>query len=66
MNILEQPLGTLARTIPGATRLFYQNRLDFCCGGHESLQDAAICRGLNPKTIAAQLNVLNWYGWPHG
>lgn len=58
MNILQQPLGTLARTIPGATRLFYQHRLDFCCGGHESLQDAAICRGLNPKAIAAQLNTL--------
>lgn len=58
MNILEQPLGTLARTIPGATRVFYQHRLDFCCGGHESLRESAISRGLDPTTITEQLKTL--------
>jgi len=58
MNILELPLGTLARTIPGATRVFYQHRLDFCCGGRQSLKDAATYRGLNAAAIAAQINAL--------
>lgn len=58
MNILEQPLGTLARTIPGATRVFYQHRLDFCCGGRQSLKDAAIYRGLDPNAIAEQISAL--------
>lgn len=56
MEILEQPLGKLARSIPGATRVLYQHRLDFCCGGRQTLQEAATDRGLDPQAIAKQLS----------
>lgn len=62
MELLEQPLGKLARAIPGATRILYQYQLDFCCGGRQTLQEAATDRGHNPQTIAAQLAELQGSG----
>ena len=47
MNLLEQPIGQLACALPGATRVFHQHKLDFCCGGHKSLREAAEKRGQN-------------------
>ena len=43
-TLLEQSLGQLACDIPGATRIFHSFKLDFCCGGHKSLRDAALER----------------------
>jgi len=37
--LTEQTLGNLACLIPGATRVFRQYKLDFCCGGNTSLRD---------------------------
>lgn len=62
MNITETPLGELARTIPGATRIFHTYRLDFCCGGKKTLDEAARRRGLDPHEIAAELNTLSELG----
>lgn len=32
-QLLDSTLGDLACTLPGATRVFHQFHLDFCCGG---------------------------------
>jgi len=32
MNYLQQTLATLACNIPGATAIFHNYKLDFCCG----------------------------------
>lgn len=53
--LIEQTLGTLACLIPGATRVFRQYKLDFCCGGNTSLRDAALQRDLDAQAIAAEL-----------
>jgi len=58
MNHAEQSLGLLARTIPGATRVFHAHHLDFCCGGKQTLQAAADKAGLDASQIAAQLEAL--------
>ena len=58
MNMTEQSLGELARTIPGATRIFHTHRLDFCCGGKKTLGEAAGHRGLDPHRIADELKAL--------
>lgn len=58
MQTLDQPLGELARRIPGATGVFHRHRLDFCCGGRQSLRDAAARKGLDADAIAAQLDSL--------
>lgn len=58
MNLSQRSLGDLARDIPGATRVFHQHRLDFCCGGRHSLQEAAAQRGLDAEAIAGELAAL--------
>lgn len=55
MNLIDQPIGQLARHIAGATRLFHAHQLDFCCGGRHSLRQAAEARGLDAAAIAEEL-----------
>lgn len=58
MTLLDQSLGALARSIPGATQLFHEHKLDFCCGGKHSLREAAAGRGIDAKSIADRLEVM--------
>ena len=61
MTLQDHSLGQLARLIPGATRIFHDHGLDFCCGGKQTLRDAAQQRGLDAAaigTIDAQLRAL--------
>ena len=60
--LLEQTLGNLACLIPGATRVFHQHRLDFCCGGNTRLADAARQQGLDAEALALQLAALEGLG----
>lgn len=57
-SLIHQPLGQLARTIPGATQIFHEYQLDFCCGGKHSLHEAAADKGLDAQAIAARLQAL--------
>ena len=54
MSLVEQSLGQLARSIPGATQVFHEYELDFCCGGKKSLADAAAERALDARRIEAR------------
>ncbi|MBD9442898.1 iron-sulfur cluster repair protein YtfE [Pseudomonas sp. PDM04] len=70
LNLLEQSLGQLACDIPGATRIFHTFKLDFCCGGHKSLREAALSKELDPVVIAEALHILqdtgeSQYDWRH-
>lgn len=58
MNMTEQSLGQLARSIPGATQVFHDYDLDFCCGGKKSLGEAAAQRSLDVTQIEARLKAL--------
>ncbi len=58
MNLLEQPIGQLACALPGSTRIFHQHKLDFCCGGHKSLREAAAKRGIDPQLLLNELEAL--------
>jgi len=58
MTLLDQSLGALARSIPGATQLFHEHKLDFCCGGKHSLREAAAGRGIDAQGIADRLEVM--------
>ncbi|MFZ2325272.1 MAG: DUF542 domain-containing protein, partial [Rhodoferax sp.] len=33
-ELADQPLGSIAVELPGATAVFRQLKLDFCCNGH--------------------------------
>ena len=41
MNLREQSLATIALNINGAAALFRQHQLDYCCGGKQTLAEAA-------------------------
>lgn len=51
-------LGEIAASLPGATAIFRRHKLDFCCGGSESLERAAQKRGLDLASIEAELTRL--------
>lgn len=58
MQLIDQPLGRLARNIPGSTRVFRQYQLDFCCGGKQSLGEALQNRGIDVTVVIAELEKL--------
>lgn len=58
IDYLKSSLGSLAIQIPGATGVFHQYNLNFCCGGHHSLAEAASEKGLDPQLIASELESL--------
>ena len=51
----QRSLGEIAVSLPGATAVFRRHKLDFCCGGADSLGGAARRKGLDPAPIAAEL-----------
>lgn len=55
MNMLDQSLGSLARNIAGATRIFHEYQLDFCCGGNHTLREAAQAKGVEAQLVAERL-----------
>lgn len=73
MSLSDLSLGQLARDIPGATTVFHALKLDFCCGGHKSLREAALKRGLDLDDVIRKLealkrrqdNVENWAEAPN-
>ncbi|KAA0010296.1 iron-sulfur cluster repair protein YtfE [Billgrantia pellis] len=58
MNLLEQTVGRIALSLPGATRIFHAHHIDFCCGGRISLRQAAERAGLHIDKLVAELEAL--------
>lgn len=58
MALQDQQIGQIACDIPGATRVFHEHKLDFCCGGGHSLREAAAKRGADIKAVTAALERL--------
>lgn len=54
----EQSLGSIAVQLPGATAVFRELKLDFCCNGHVSLRQAALDKNLDLAKVVNQLNAL--------
>lgn len=57
-NLEERTLGEIAVALPGATALFREAGLDYCCGGQSTLSDAAAARSLDLGAIVAELRGL--------
>lgn len=64
MNILDHPLGEIARKIPGATTIFHRHQIDFCCAGNKTLREAANSKLLDVETLTAELEQLPNLWWP--
>jgi regulator of cell morphogenesis and NO signaling len=52
---LETTLAEIVTHNPSAARTLERHRLDYCCGGRQSLVDACIAAGLDPSTILDEL-----------
>ena len=53
-----QSLGRLAVQIPGATAVFRKLKLDFCCGGQQSLEKACTDKQLDLDTVLGEIRAL--------
>lgn len=51
-------LGVLVAERPSRAELFERLRLDYCCGGSQTLAQACQSRGLDPDTVGRMLEVL--------
>ncbi len=56
MNIIELPIGQIARDIPGATVLLHKLDLDYCCGGNKILREVLLDKDIDPTTIATEIH----------
>ncbi len=54
----DQSIGQIAVQLPGATAVFRRLKLDFCCGGQISLQQAAQDKGLDVDAVMTELGAL--------
>lgn len=56
--IEQNAIGQIAVDLPGATAIFRRLKLDFCCGGQISLQEACERKGLETARVVAELAAL--------
>lgn len=52
-------VGEIAASLPGATEVFRRFKIDFCCHGDVSLDEAARGRDIDPATVEAALAELD-------
>jgi len=57
-ELADLPLGSIAVDLPGATAVFRQLKLDFCCNGHKSLRQATEDKNLDLADVLSQLAAL--------
>lgn len=58
-SLASRSLGEIAAGLPGATAVFRRHKLDFCCGGSASLEQAARQKGLELTPIEVELAALS-------
>lgn len=51
-----QKLGEIVSIFPGATQIFNRYKLDYCCGGQDTLGDASAVLSLDSSLIIEELN----------
>lgn len=54
----DRSLAEIARELPGATAVFRRHKLDFCCGGNQSLGEAAAELGIDAGGVERELAAL--------
>ncbi len=59
MSMLSQPVGKLARELPGATQIFHLHGIDFCCGGKRNLEEAIDRAGVSTSAVLEALHALS-------
>src|SRR5450631_2728621 len=57
-DFASRTLADIASTLPGATALFREEKLDFCCGGKVSLAEAMAAKREDPAPLTTRLAAL--------
>lgn len=52
---LDNTVGSIVRDHPALSRLFEHAKVDYCCGGQKTLDEACHQRGIDPQRFLAQL-----------
>ncbi|MBL1175169.1 iron-sulfur cluster repair di-iron protein [Pantanalinema sp. GBBB05] len=52
---LDHTVGSIVRDHPALSRLFEQVKVDYCCGGQKTLDEACRQRGIDPQQFLTQL-----------
>jgi len=52
---LDNTVGSIVRDHPALSRLFEQVKVDYCCGGQTTLDEACRQRGIDPQAFLAEL-----------
>lgn len=58
MQTSDKTLAQIATTLPGAAGIFRRHRLDFCCNGHRTLEEACGARDVDVGAVEAELSAL--------
>lgn len=54
---LNQKLGEIVSNFPGATNIFNRYKIDYCCGGHDTLGEALKELPIDSNKIIEELNI---------
>ena len=54
-GLAAQKVGRIAATLPGAAGVFQDHGVEFCCGGDQTLADAAARRALDVEAIISEI-----------
>lgn len=52
---VQDTVGAIVRDYPSLSRLFEQAKVDYCCGGKKTLEDACRQQGIDPQEFLKQL-----------
>jgi iron-sulfur cluster repair di-iron protein len=58
MNYAQRQVADIAANLPGATQVFRNHKIDFCCGGAVPLAEAVAARGAPLSQVEAELAAL--------
>ncbi|RXM58341.1 iron-sulfur cluster repair di-iron protein [Clostridium tetani] len=53
---INQKLGEVVSIFPGSSRIFNDSKIDYCCGGHDTLGEALKGKGMNLDEFIQKLN----------
>ncbi|WP_251861458.1 iron-sulfur cluster repair di-iron protein [Clostridium sp. Marseille-Q2269] len=53
---INQKLGEVVSIFPGSSRIFNDIKIDYCCGGHDTLGEALKEKGINSEEFIEKLN----------
>lgn len=55
---ISDTVGQIVRDRPSLSRLFEQAKVDYCCGGKKSLEEACHKQGIDPQVFLSQLQAI--------